>query len=174
MVHHLLHVYTGDGKGKSTASMGLATRMLGYDKPVLIIQFMKQPNSGELVSLKKLGAVIFPAPAMTKFSYQMDEEELQKAADDMRNAISSMIDKINEMKPALTVMDELAVAMAYSLVPKAEGFRLIDAALQYGDAVVTGRSAGEDLMEKANYVSVITPKKHPFDEGIPARKGIEW
>lgn len=171
---HLLHVYTGDGKGKTTTSMGLATRMLGYEKPVFIVQFMKQPNSGELVSLKKLGATIYPAPQMTKFSYQMDEDELREAADAMRNAMDDMAKKIDELQPALTVLDELAVAMAYMMVPKEAGFALIDTALKYGDVVVTGRNASEDLMEKADYVSVITPKKHPYEQGIPARKGIEW
>ncbi len=171
---NLLHVYTGDGKGKSTAAMGLATRMLGYEKPVLIIQFMKQGNSGELTSLKKLGATVYPAPPMMKFTYQMDEEEIEQTAKDMRLAIGEMIDKVNEIKPALMVLDEMAVAMAYHLLPQDEGFRLIDTGLQYGDVVVTGRGATEKLKEKANYVSVITPEKHPYDEGIPARKGIEW
>ena len=171
---NLLHVYTGDGKGKSTAAMGLATRMLGYEKPVLIIQFMKQGNSGELTSLKKLGATVYPAPPMMKFTYQMDEEEIEQTAKDMRLAIGEMIDKVNEIKPALMVLDEMAVAMAYHLLPQDEGFRLIDTGLQYGDVVVTGRGATEKLREKANYVSVINPEKHPYDEGIPARKGIEW
>ena len=171
---NLLHVYTGDGKGKSTAAMGLAARMLGYEKPVLVIQFMKQGNSGELISLKKLSATIYPAPAMMKFTYQMDEEEIEQTAKNMRLAIDTMIDKVNELKPALVVLDEMAVAMAYHLLPTEDGFRLIDAGLQYGDVVVTGRGATDQLKEKANYVSVIMPEKHPYEEGIPARKGIEW
>lgn len=171
---NLLHVYTGDGKGKTTCAMGLATRMLGYEKPVLIIQFMKQPNSGELVSLKKLGATIYPAPSMNKFTYQMNEEEIEKAADDMRKAIDAMIEKVRELQPALTVLDEMAVTLNYRLLPEDAGFRLIDAALEYGDVAVTGRGAPQKLRDKANYVSVIQPEKHPFDEGIPARKGIEW
>ncbi|MDD2429616.1 MAG: cob(I)yrinic acid a,c-diamide adenosyltransferase [Eubacteriales bacterium] len=171
---NLLHVYTGDGKGKSTAAMGLATRMLGYDKQVLIIQFMKQGNSGELKSLKKLGATVYPAPSMNKFTYQMDEEEIEKTAQDMRDAISDMVIQVRKLQPALTVLDELAVAMAYRMVPKDDGFRLIDAALESGDVVVTGRGASPELIEKAAYVSIITPQKHPFDDGIAARKGIEW
>ena len=171
---NLLHVYTGDGKGKSTAAMGLATRMLGYDKPVMIVQFMKKPNSGELISLKKLGARIYPAPAMNKFTFQMDEDELKQAAEDMRKAIDEMIAAVEALRPALTVFDELATAMSYAMVPKEDGFRLIEAALKYGDAAVTGRGASEALMDKADYVSVIQAKKHPFDSGIPARQGIEW
>ena len=171
---HLLHVYTGDGKGKSTAAMGLATRMLGYEKPVLIIQFMKQGNSGELNSLKKLGATVFPAPPMMKFTYQMDEDEIEQTANDMRKAVDDMIEKVKEVAPALTVLDELNVALAYRLMPQEDGFRLIDEALKYGDVVATGRGATDALKEKAAYVSVIMSEKHPYDEGIPARKGIEW
>ena len=135
---------------------------------------MKQGNSGELKSLKKLGATVYPAPAMNKFTYQMDEEEIEKTAQDMRDAISDMVIQVRKLQPALTVLDELAVAMAYRMVPKDDGFRLIDAALESGDVVVTGRGASPELIEKAAYVSIITPQKHPFDDGIAARKGIEW
>ncbi|HHT14921.1 MAG: cob(I)yrinic acid a,c-diamide adenosyltransferase [Christensenellales bacterium] len=171
---NLLHVYTGEGKGKSTAAMGLACRMLGHDRPVIIIQFMKPGTSGELISLRKLGAIIYPAPAQKKFTFQMDEEELVQAGKEMKLAIDQMIERIDEVKPALTVLDELATAMSFYLVPKVDGFRLIDAALKHGDVAVTGRGAGEDLFEKANYVSIIEARKHPFEEGISARKGIEW
>jgi cob(I)alamin adenosyltransferase len=141
---------------------------------VIIIQFMKPGTSGELISLRKLGAIIYPAPAQKKFTFQMDEEELVQAGKEMKLAIDQMIERIDEVKPALTVLDELATAMSFYLVPKVDGFRLIDAALKHGDVAVTGRGAGEDLFEKANYVSIIEARKHPFEEGISARKGIEW
>lgn len=173
-MRHLFHVYTGDGKGKTTCSMGLAARMLGHGGEVVVIQFMKQPNSGELVSLKKLGAHIFDSPRMDKFTYQMDEEEILEAAEGMKNAIGNMIAQIDAVKPSLTVLDEICCAMAYHLIPKEDGMRLIEAGLQYGDVVATGRSAPKELLKKADYISNIHPDKHPFDEGIPARKGIEW
>lgn len=171
-----LHIYTGDGKGKTTAAMGLALRMLGTGKEVLIVQFMKQPNSSELVSLKKLpGAHLFEGAVMKGFTYQMDEEALEETRRLQTEQVESIIQAIREIKPAMTVLDELAIAAAYLLVPPGEAMRLIDAGLEYGEVVVTGRSASKELMDKAAYVSVIEARKHPYDdEGLQARKGIEW
>ena len=169
-----LHVYTGDGKGKTTASMGLALRMLGYGKPVLVVQFMKQPNSGELKGLQQLGAHIHQGAVMNRFTFQMDEEELQRTKQEQTAEVDRIIDEIHRIQPALTVLDELAVATAHYLVPQEDAMRLIDEALKTGEVVVTGRGASEALMDKADYVSVIQAKKHPYDEGLPARKGIEW
>lgn len=175
-MQHYLHIYTGDGKGKTTAAMGLAARMLGHQQKVLIIQFMKQPQSGELVALKTLGATIYSAPEMHKFTYEMDEEELAAAAKEIENAIENMIVTIENTAPALIVLDELAVVLSYRLIPLDLGLRLIDHALKFGDTVVTGRGALtlNPLTEKASYISVISSVKHPFDEGLPARQGIEW
>lgn len=73
------------------------------------------------------------------------------------------------------MLDELAVAASYYLIPPDEAMRLIDEGLKYGEVVVTGRGASQALIDKADYVSVIEARKHPYiDEGLQARKGIEW
>ncbi len=171
-----LHVYTGPGKGKTTAAMGLALRMLGTGKQVLIVQFMKLGNSSELVSLRQLpGAHIHQGAVMKGFAYQMDEEQLEQARQEQTSQINKIIEKMHEIHPALTVLDELVVASSYYLVPPEEAMRLIDEGLKFGEVVVTGRGASQQLIEKANYVSVIEAKKHPYDEeGLRARKGIEF
>lgn len=171
-----LHVYTGEGKGKTTAAMGLALRMLGTGKPVLIVQFMKLGNSSELAALRQLpGAHIHKGAAMKGFTYQMDEERLEQTRREQTAEVDHIIQSIHDIKPALIVLDELAVAASYFLVPPPEALRLIDEALQYGEVVVTGRGASDKLMEKADYVSILQAKKHPYDEeGLQARKGIEW
>ena len=173
---NMLHVYTGNGKGKTTAAMGLALRMLGIGKEVLIVQFMKQGNSSELVSLGKLaGAHIHKGAVMRGFAYQMDEERLEQARREQTAQIDQIIDAIHNIRPALIVLDELAVAASYYIVPPEEAIRLIDEGLKFSEVIVTGRGASEALMNKADYVSVIEAKKHPFDtEGLRARKGIEW
>lgn len=171
-----LHIYTGDGKGKTTAAMGLALRMLGTGREVLIVQFMKQPNSSELASLRQLpGARLFEGAAMQGFTYQMDEECLERTRREQTGQIDAVIGAIREIRPAMTVLDELAVAVACCLIPEAEALRLIDEGLRHGEVVVTGRGASAAMIEKASYVSVIEAKKHPYgDEGLQARKGIEW
>ena len=171
-----LHVYTGNGKGKTTAAMGLALRMLGTGKEVLIVQFMKQPNSSELLSLRQIpGVHIHEGAAMKGFTYQMDEDRLEETRRGQTEQIDRIIDAIKIIRPALTVLDELAVAASYYLIPPDDAMRLIDEGLKYGEVVVTGRGASQALMERADYVSVIEARKHPYsDEGLQARKGIEW
>lgn len=172
--NHLLHVYTGDGKGKTTAAMGLAARMLGHGHKVLIAQFMKQPNSGELLALKQLGAVVVETSPMHGFTYQMDEDALRKTKERQSQDLARIAQAIETSKPDLVVLDELAVALGYSLVPKEEALALVKQALAVAEVVVTGRGASHELRDMADYVSRIDPEKHPFDEGTPARKGIEW
>lgn len=174
-MQNLLHVYTGDGKGKTTAAMGLAMRVLGHGQTVLVAQFMKRPNSGELVSLGKLsGATVYPMPPMLLFSFQMTSEQLEEVRRSQTAEAENIIKIAAELQPALTVLDELAVAMDQRLVPEEVAMRLIDEALKWGDVVVTGRGASDTLIARADYVSRIEAVKHPFHSGIPARKGIEW
>ncbi|MGI6214809.1 MAG: cob(I)yrinic acid a,c-diamide adenosyltransferase [Christensenellales bacterium] len=173
-MEHLLQVYTGDGKGKTTASMGAVLRMVGHNGKVFLVQFMKSDNSGELAPLKKLGVNIYPAPQINKFTYQMNEDELKQASADMQNAINGMIEAINGFKPSLSVFDELCVAVGLKLIEEEQALKLIDAALKYGECIVTGRYAPASFIEKADYVSEIKAVKHPFNEGIQAREGIEW
>lgn len=170
-----LHIYTGEGKGKTTAAMGLALRMLGNNQPVLIVQFMKDGNSGELVSLKKLpGAHVYEGAVMRGFTYMMDEETLEKTRLEQTKQIDQVILEVQKLKPALLVLDELAVAISLRLIPLQDGIRLIDEGLKAAEVVVTGRGAVDALIEKADYVSNIHAVKHPYDEGLSARKGIEW
>lgn len=175
MGDHLLHLYTGDGKGKTTAAMGLALRMLGHGKPVLIAQFMKDGTSGELKSLSRFeNAHVFEGARMKGFIWRMTPPQLEEARQVHREAAEKLLDAIHQLRPALTVLDELCVALATRLLSEEDAFNLIDAALLYGDAVVTGRYAPEKLQERADYISKIEAVKHPFNEGRKAREGIEW
>ena len=170
-----LHIITGEGKGKTTSAMGQALRMLGNDKPVFIVQFMKQGNSGELTSLKKLPlAHVHEGAAMRGFTYQMDEDALERTREKQTAEIGKIIEEINRIQPALIVLDELAVASSLMLVPSQDAMRLIDEGLKYAEVIVTGRGASQAMIDKADYVSRIESVKHPYDEGLPARKGIEW
>lgn len=175
MATHLMHIYTGNGKGKTTCAMGLALRVLGHKKPVLITQFMKDGTSGELDALRSFEqAIIVDGAKMKGFLRTRTEEEKAEVKRLHKEALEQMIALVHQHKPALTVMDELNVALAMGVVDKEDALRLIDAALLYGDAVVTGRYASEALIEKANYVTRMEAVKHPFDEGQAAREGIEW
>ena len=163
-----LHVYTGDGKGKTTAAMGLALRSLGHGRRVLIAQFLKDGRSGELAALKTFErATVYPAKPISGFVFAMTAAQNAQAADIQSEA--------EGLRPALTVLDELNVALACGMVTRENAERLIDAALMFGDVVSTGRNAPEWLREKADYVSEIIARKHPFQtEKLAAREGIEY
>ncbi len=175
MSENRLHLYTGDGKGKTTASFGLALRALGHGKRVMIAQFLKSGTSGELDGAKTFeNAFVVKVPATEKFTYQMTKEELEEEKARQKAEVYFLIDKIDELKPETIILDELAVCAGIGLVSEEDMWNLINRALSFGETVVTGRYAPESLLEKADYVSEIVKKRHPFDKGIQARKGVEW
>jgi len=175
MEKNCLHLYTGNGKGKTTAAMGLALRMLGHGEKVLIAQFMKDGTSGEIKALAAFPeARVFEGARMHGFIWRMEESQLSKARQDMAGAVAALEAEIRAFAPRLTVLDELAVALAMRLLQEEDARRLIDTALEYGDTVVTGRYAGDTLRQQADYISRIEAEKHPFEEGQQARRGIEF
>lgn len=171
-----LHLYTGEGKGKTTAAMGLAIRSLGHDRRVLIAQFMKNGRSGELKALAQFeNAILFDAKPTTKFTSQMNADELAKEAMVQTAQAIALTQRIATEKPDLTVLDELGIALHRQLIDEQTAQRLIDEALLYGECVATGRYAPGWLTQRADYVSRIEAAKHPFEtEGLQARRGIEW
>jgi len=170
-----LHLYTGDGKGKTTAAFGLALRSLGHGNKVLIAQFLKNGKSGEIEGARMHeNACVISVPATDKFTYQMTKEELEAEKTRQKAALEMLIEKIEEEKPATVILDELAVCAGIGLVTEEDMWRLIDKALECAETVVTGRYAPEGLLERADYVSEIVKRRHPFDKGVGAREGVEW
>lgn len=171
-----LHVYTGEGKGKTTAGMGLCLRSLGHGNTVLVAQFMKRANSGELIALRQFPrASVLTAPPINGFTFAMTEEEKARTAQEQSDFARLLLQKINEIRPQTILLDELSPALDAGMVDKELAQRLLDAALQYGETIATGRGAPDWLIEKADYVSLIQARKHPFQsEKLPARKGVEW
>ena len=149
-----LHVYTGDGKGKTTAAMGLALRSLGHGRRVLIAQFLKDGRSGELAALKTFErATVYPAKPISGFVFAMTAAQKEEAAKQQNAQAADIQSEAEGLRPALTVLDELNVALACGMVTRENAERLIDAALMFGDVVSTGRNAPEWLRERADYVS---------------------
>ncbi len=170
-----LHLYMGEGKGKTTAAMGLALRALGHGRRVLVAQFLKDGRSGELEALRAFpGAHVAKVPPTGKFTFQMTQEEREVARAQQIAAIEALIGLVEEERPQLMIFDELAVTAAIGMVDEKSLWRLIEAGLAHGEVVVTGRSAPESLLARADYISEIVKRRHPYDEGLRARKGIEW
>ena len=181
----LVHVITGDGKGKTTSSLGMALRAIGNNLRVYMIQFLKSGFTGEMYSAKKLGFVIeqFGVDAMKEkqkplqefadktgtFVFQPDLKEKDAAMGGWEHA--KKIIKSNDYD--LVILDEINCALEKRLIPLEEVLQIIK---NHGkvELALTGRDAPKELIDAADYVNVISRVKHPWQKGIVARKGIEY
>jgi cob(I)alamin adenosyltransferase len=167
-----VHVYTGDGKGKTTAAFGLAMRASGRGLSVLIIQFMKgRSECGENISAKHLPNVKVEQygsedlVCMDKIS-ERDREMARKAFKRAEKAV-----KGGEVD--LLILDEANVAIHFGLMTVKELLDMIDSKPARMDIVITGRYAKPEIIAKAEYVTEMLARKHPYDSGKKARPGIE-
>ena len=181
----LVHVITGDGKGKTTSSLGLALRAIGNNLQVHMVQFLKSGFTGELYSAKKLGFEIeqFGVDALKekqqkleefsdktgRFVFQPDIKEKDAAIEGWHHAKNI----IKSGNFDMVIMDEINCVLAKNLIPLKEVLEIVK---NHGkvELIFTGRDAPQELMDAADYVNVITSLKHPWQKGIVARKGIEY
>ena len=163
----LIHIYCGDGKGKTTAAMGLGMRAAGRDKKVLLTQFLKDNDSGELNSIEKLGDnfVIFKGDPVKKFFKFMSPEEQMITKKEHEERFRAVTKKAADENFDLLIMDEL--------IPLDEVVEFLKNKPKGLEVVMTGRNPDEKLVELAHYVSEIKAVKHPYEKGINARVGIE-
>lgn len=172
----LVHVYTGDGKGKTTAAIGAGIRAAGHGYKVHMIQFMKGgknfPEYGEIIALKRISNFTVEQYGLPHFiqrsgATKEDKKVANKALDRARE-----VTKNGEFN--LVILDEINVAMYFGLIKLGEVLGLIDSKAERTELILTGRRAPSQLIKKADLVSQIKNVKHPFDRGIKARKGVEF
>lgn len=169
----LVQVYTGDGKGKTTAAVGLTVRAVGAGMRAAFVQFVKGgARSGELAVLEGLGVrVERPAVRSTGLLGAGLNDEDRRAAAEAWEIAAGLLGGADH---DLIVLDEINVAMHYGLVPEEDVLAAIAARPPAIEVVLTGRGASPALIEMADLVTEMVPVKHPFDAGIPARRGIEY
>ena len=169
----LVLVFTGNGKGKTTAALGTIMRSAGYGWKIFVVFFLKgKRDSGEFMSLAKLpnievsryGLRPFANPANLK---PEDKAQARKAFEAGHKAVTSGVYR-------LVVVDEINVAIEYNLVNLNEVIELIREKPDDVDIILTGRYADTRLLEAADLVTEMVNVKHPFEKGIQARKGIEY
>jgi len=169
----LIQVYTGDGKGKTTAALGLALRAAGHGLRVYIIQFMKGwPNYGELKAVKFLPGVTirqFGGPHFVNRNNPSpnDIRMAREALEEARRAILSGDYDI-------VILDEINVALDFGLITLEEVLALLEEKPEGVELVLTGRNAHPEIIRRAHLVTEMKEVKHPYREGILARKGIEF
>lgn len=176
--HGYIQIYTGNGKGKTTASLGLAMRALGRNWKVLLIMFTKGgDNYGELVSFRKLSPKIkknltIEQAGLNRIVYchnkcEEDEKEIKRGWELAKKAIEN-----NEYQ--LIILDEINIAIDLKIIDIDEVVEVLKNKPQNMEIVLTGRNAHPKAIELAHLVSKIEPVKHYWDTGISARQGIEF
>ncbi|GLC79151.1 cob(I)yrinic acid a,c-diamide adenosyltransferase [Lacrimispora brassicae] len=170
-----IHIYCGDGKGKTTASIGLAVRACGCGKNVLITRFLKTDHSGEVSALAGLsGITVMPCEQSFGFFSRMSPEQKKEAGIYYSRLLETTLNKAVTENFDLLVLDEIMAVCNFSLVEEKRVLEFLSSRPEGLEVVLTGREPSEKLVEMADYVSEIRKIKHPFDRGIPARRGIEY
>jgi len=176
----LLHIYTGEGKGKTTAAIGQCIRAAGSDMQVYFVQFLKDGTSGEIEVLRKIPGVSVAYVAQNYGFYKnMTEEEKKRAKKAYGNLLDEAIETVREMAEekgakVLLVFDEIIGAYNHDLIVKEHLMDFLREKTFPIEVILTGREPAAELLELADYVTDMKKIKHPFDGGIQARKGIEY
>lgn len=170
----LIHIYCGDGKGKTTAAVGLAVRCAGRGNKVLLVQFLKSRDSGELYSLAKLPDVeVMRGKESKKFTFQMNEEEKHALLIEHNKMFEQVLAKIKNGGYSLLILDEVIGALNAKVFEMQKLTEFLRHKPENLEVVLTGRNPAPELVEIADYVSEMRKVKHPMDKGIMAREGIE-
>jgi cob(I)alamin adenosyltransferase len=169
----LVQVYTGEGKGKTTAAIGLAVRAAGWGKRVKIIQFLKGRDTGELHSLAKLAPLVDVVQVGTgEFLRPGQPAGGMQGATAWGLSLARAIVSGGEYD--VVVLDELMVALALGLVPLADVLALVRGKPDSVELVLTGRGAPPEVIAEADLVTRMCEVKHPFRQGIEARLGADY
>jgi cob(I)alamin adenosyltransferase len=167
-----IQIYTGDGKGKTTAALGLALRAWGHDLRVAVLQFMKaDPTWGEIVALRRLGIDV-QQTGLDHWVRQGHVSAEDKAAGAAGFARARELVMSGEFQ--VVVLDEIWTAVFFDLVPLADIISLMREKPAVVELVMTGRRAPEEAIAAADLVTEMRPVKHYFDAGVSAREGIEF
>jgi cob(I)alamin adenosyltransferase len=170
----LIHIYCGDGKGKTTACMGLALRCAGRGNKVLIAQFMKSRDTGEILALKNVANIeIMRGKTNDKFTFQMNEDEKAQTLKEHNELFAKALAKCNKENIDLLILDEVIGACNANVFDYKKVVELMKNKPEKMELAISGRNPKPEFIELADYVSEIKLIKHPFTQGIAAREGIE-
>jgi cob(I)alamin adenosyltransferase len=168
-----IQVYTGKGKGKTTAALGLALRAAGYGLKTYIGQFLKGHKYGELASINKLSPLItveqFGRKGFIHVTENPDEEDYRRAKTGLERCFKAM----KSHKYHIIVLDEINVAVYFKLLTEKQVHQFLDEKPEGIEVILTGRYAPESFLKRADLVTEMKEIKHYYKQGILAREGIE-
>lgn len=167
-----IHLYHGDGKGKTTAAMGLAIRAAGAGKSVLIYQFLKNNDSSERKILSMTPNITcIKGPEKMKFTSRMTEKEKQEQLKQNDIILSEILKQSEDYD--MLILDEALYAIDLNQLTEGPLLRYLEKRPQSQEVILTGRNPSQEMIEIADYCSHIQKQKHPFDVGVKSRIGIE-
>jgi cob(I)alamin adenosyltransferase len=169
----LIHIYTGDGKGKTSAALGLALRAAGHGWRTYMGQFLKGQEYGELETAKLLaGRLTIEQYGKPSFVHRRKAtpEDVRLAQEGLARACRAML----SCQYNVIVLDEINVALFFDLLTVEDVLSVIDQKPDEVELVLTGRRVPDEILARADYITVMQEVKHPYQQGIVARKGIEF
>jgi cob(I)alamin adenosyltransferase len=183
----MIYLYTGNGQGKSSAAIGLGLRALGAGKKVLLLQFLKTPITSEARAIKKISnfdmkcfgrkGFFLPESYLRKYPHllkkgvkplgRVDSELVQKGLEFLRKVAKTK-------RYNLVILDEINLVLFFKLIGLREFLEIIKPISQKIDLILTGRKAPKELIKMADLVTEFRERKHPYQKGKKARKGLEF
>ena len=170
----LIHIYTGEGKGKTTAAVGMSVRARSRGLRTLFVQFFKEPDSGsEMSLLSTLGieTVVFDEVKSPLFHPEMERSSLKEKA---RKALSHLEMLFRENRFDFIVLDEFICLVAEGILREKEAIEFVTKKPDKAELVLTGKGAPEAFVVLADYVTFMKCVKHPYEKATKARRGIEF
>lgn len=170
----LIHIYTGDGKGKTTTAIGLSIRAKSRGLETLFVQFFKERDDNSEVSLLEgagIGTLIFDNVKSPLFHPDISKNEIREEA---KVALSRLRKIIGEKSLDLLILDEFVCLVSEGILPEVDAVEFLKRMPERLEVVITGKGACEKLIAIADYVTYMKKVKHPFEKNLRARKGIEF
>lgn len=171
-----IQIYTGNGKGKTTAAVGLGVRAAGSRLKVVMVQFLKGGHTGELES----AALLEPYFKIVRFEktrgffWNLNEAEKNELRKEIGEAYDFCLSIMKEQKCDILILDEIMGTLGNGLISEEQVLHLMDIKPDNMELIMTGRNAPGKIIDKADLVTEMTPIKHYIDKGIAGRKGIEF
>jgi cob(I)alamin adenosyltransferase len=167
------HLYTGNGKGKTTAALGLAFRAAGAGLKTIVIQFMKGQEYSELESAKKIDGLITIEQYGSRDFCMPDDKDIDKHINIAKGGYKRAMEVLSGVEYSVVILDEIVTAYLFTLISLDEILELIKNKKSETELVLTGRGATEKLIESCDLVTEMKDIKHYYSRGVKARKGIE-
>ncbi len=168
-----IQLYTGNGKGKTTAALGLALRAAGAGLNTMMIQFMKGNKYSEHIAIKKLKEYITIEQFGSKTFYYLNDENFEEQYTLAQNGMKRAQEVLADNKYDIIILDEIVTTLNFNIITLDEVVKLIELKPENKELILTGRGAPQHLISLCDLVTEMTEVKHYYEQGIVARKGIE-